>query len=304
MGLMSFGASANFDSNIPSPCVPLRSADDDPHIEFWSSSSPINYVTANDTPYAHNEVAQWGVASRAERDEAGFESSIEKLCSDALAEVRAAGFPHLLRMRNHFPGIHTQHADLDRHQRFYIGRQRAFDRHQVGSENELRAATMIGTQSGDITLNYLAARGAGEAFENPRQISAYRYSEQYGPASPASLRSLLKHRRDVTQLDSSGTASIVGHASRHQLPNEQLDEIACNLRALIIQASAESGIDFYLGQHAHLHVYARDSYDVPALRAPLQATLPTAPALFFVSDSCRRDLGIEVEAFIWSSPHV
>jgi chorismate lyase/3-hydroxybenzoate synthase len=185
-----------------------------------------------------------------------------------------------------------------------IGRQGAFDQNQIGSENEFPATTVSGTQSGDITLYYLAARSAGQAFENPRRISAYRYPEQYGPASPAFSHSMLKRWCDVTHLYISGTASIVVHASRHQLPNEQLDDIVCNLRALVIHASAESGIDFCLEPHVPLKVYVRDIHDVPALRAPLQATLPTAPTLFFVSDICRRALGIEIEAFILSSPHV
>ena len=302
LGAVNFGRGASSRLITPSLCVPLALAGDDAQVELWSSALPVEYAAAHDLHYAHNGVALWGALTRAVHDEASFESSIEMLYSDVFTQVRVAGYPHLLRMWNYFPGIHTEHAGLDRYQRFCVGRQRAFDRHQMQNEREFPAATVIGTHSGDITVYFLAARTPGEAFENPRQISAYRYPEQYGPARPAFSRSMLKRWNGVTHLYISGTASIVGHESRHQHLNEQLDEILRNLRALVAQANTNSGIDFNLKQDAQLKVYVRDINDVPALRAALLTALPTTPTLFLVGDICRRDLLVEIEAFIWSTP--
>ena len=302
MGAVSFGARAPFELNAPSLCVPLALAGDDAQVELWSSALPVECAATHDLHFAHNGVALWGAVTRAVPDEASFENSIETLYCDVLTQVRAAGYPHLLRMWNYFPDIHAELAGLDRYQRFCIGRQRAFDRHQVRNEREFPAATVIGTHTGDITLYFLAARTPGEPCENPRQISAYRYPEQYGPASPAFSRSMLKRWNGVTHLYISGTASIVGHASQHQRLNQQLDEILRNLHALVAQASAHSRIDFSLERRAQLKVYVRDINDAPALRAQLQSALPSVPALFLVGDICRRDLLVEIEALVWSSP--
>ena len=303
MGAVSFGAPVGFDINVPSLCVPLMLAGDTAHMEVWSSALPVGYTTAQDLHFAHNGVALWGTVTRAVHDEAGFESSVETLYDDVLAQVRAAGYPHLLRMWNYFPDIHTHYAGLDRYQRFCVGRQRAFERHLVRDERDFPAATVIGTHAGGITLYFLAARTPGEPYENPRQISAYRYPEQYGPARPAFSRSMMKRWNDVTHLYISGTASIVGHESRHLQLNEQLDEIVRNLGALVTQANTRSGINFSLEQRAQLKVYVRDINDVPAVRTQLQACLPSTPSLFLAGDICRSDLQIEIEALVWSPSH-
>ncbi len=301
MGTVSFGAHATPELDAPSLHVPLPLAGDDTQIELWSSALPVESATAHDLHYAHNGVALWGAVTRVVRDAARFESDVEALYNDLLTQVRAAGYPHLLRMWNYFPDLHTELAGLDRYQRFCVGRQRAFDTHQMQNEREFPAATVIGTHAGDITVYFLAARTPGEPCENPRQISAYRYPQQYGPASPAFSRSMLKRWNGVAHLYISGTASIVGHESRHQLLNQQLDEILRNLHALVAQAKTGSGIDFSLGSDAQLKVYVRDINDVPALRSQLQAALPTTLALFLIGDICRRDLRVEIEAVVWSN---
>ncbi|MBI3775791.1 MAG: hypothetical protein HY273_09615 [Gammaproteobacteria bacterium] len=298
LGAVSFGASEIHAA--ASLRVPLLTLGNDTPIELWSSALPVATAALNDLHYAHNGVALWGTLTRAVRDEASFESAVETLYEDVLSQTRRAGYPHLLRMWNYFPGIHIEYAGLDRYQRFCVGRQRAFDRHQLRNEREFPAATVIGTQSGDIALYFLAARTPGEPVENPRQLSAYRYPEQYGPASPAFSRSMLKRWDGVAHLYISGTASIVGHESRHQQLNNQLAEILHNLRALAAQATTHSGIDFSLEQRAHLKVYVRDINDASKLRTQLLTELPTTPALFLAGDICRRDLLLEIEALIWS----
>lgn len=302
MGAVSFGTSAPSGLATPSLCVPLTVVDKEAPAELWSSALPVEYAAAHDLHYAHNGVALWGAVTRAVHDEASFESSIETLYDDVLTRVRVAGYPHLLRMWNYFPGIHTEHAGLDRYQRFCVGRQRAFDRHEIRDEREFPAASVIGTHAGGITLYFLAARTPGEPCENPRQISAYRYPEQYGPARPAFSRSMVKRWNGTTHLYISGTASIVGHESRHRQLNEQLDEILRNLRALVMQAKTNSGIDFNLEHGAQLKVYVRDMHDVPALRLALRTALPATPALFLVGDICRRDLLVEIEALLGCTP--
>lgn len=302
MGAVNFGTRAAFEGHPLSLPVPLMPAGDNVPIELWSSALPLEHRSVQDLCFAHNGVALWGAVTRPLSEEASFETSIEALYNDVLAQVNASGYPHLLRMWNYFPDIHAEHAGLDRYQRFCMGRQRAFDRHQLRNEKDFPAATVIGTRSGGIIMYFLAARTAGEPYENPRQISAYRYPQQYGPVSPAFSRSMMKRWGNAAHLYISGTASIVGHESRHRHLNEQLDEILRNLHALVMQAKISSGIDFSLERRAQLKVYVRDINDEPALRTQLHTSLPSTPALFLAGDICRRDLRVEIEAFIWSGP--
>ena len=301
MGVVRFGATATF-AGVTSLHLPLALASDEARMELWSSALPVEHANSHDLHHTHNGVALWGAVTRAVGDEANFERNIETLYADVLTQIRAAGYPYLLRMWNYFPDIHTEHAGLDRYQRFCVGRQRAFDQLLLRDEREFPAATVIGTHSGDITIYFLAARVPGEPYENPRQISAYRYPEQYGPATPAFSRSMLMRWNGVAHLYISGTASIVGHESRHQQQTAQLDEILRNLGALVAQATIRSGINFSLEQGTQLKVYVRDINDALTLRAALHAALPATPALFLVGDICRRDLLVEIEAILWSLP--
>jgi chorismate lyase/3-hydroxybenzoate synthase len=288
---------------IAAPAVHLPSplGDAAPVLELWTSNRPVQTIVANGIRCARNGAALFGVATRAAPEEASFQREIESLYHDVLAATRDAGYPHLLRMWNYFPGIHVEHEKLDRYQRFCIGRHRAFAAHGVQREQDFPAATVIGTAAGPITLYFIAAHTAGESFENPRQVSAYRYPAQYGPASPSFSRGMLKRWNGVAHFYASGTASIVGHATRHERHcDAQLHEVLRNLRALVAQAREHSRIDFELGRNALLKAYVRRPDDLPGVRATLQTELPDATAIYCPGDVCRRELLVEVEAMTWS----
>ena len=93
------------------------------------------------------------------------------------------------------------------------------------------AATAVGRQdhSGVLQVYWLAGTEPGRPLENPRQVSAFNYPRQYGPAPPRFSRAML-----VTGgLLISGTGSILGHASHHAHDlSAQLDEILRNLASL------------------------------------------------------------------------
>lgn len=300
LGLIRFGASTNAaDSVMPQLQLALSN---DTRSECWSSDLPVEYGQAHGLTYAHNGTALFATASRTVRDEAAFDQDVEAIYKDVLALTRATGYPHLLRMWNYFPDIHSDFAALDRYQRFCLGRQRAFAAHGVTGEREFPAATVIGTAAESIVVYFLAARTAGEPLENPRQVSAYRYPAQYGPASPAFSRGVLKHWNGSMHFYISGTASIVGHESQHtQQLDAQLDEILRNLQTLTTQAATTTGKTFDLETAALLKVYVRKRDDLPAVRAHLQRALPRAEPLLCIGDICRRDLLVEIEAVVWAT---
>ncbi|MGH8150795.1 MAG: pteridine-dependent deoxygenase, partial [Steroidobacteraceae bacterium] len=131
--------------------------------------------------------------------------------------------------------------------------------------------------------------------ENPRQVSAYRYPRQYGPAAPTFSRAMLLSER---LLMVSGTASIVGHASRH--PGSlasQIDETLANLECVLARATAlEPALPRGWGAHSLLKVYLRRRASAAEAAARLAARLP--PAVRYVileADICRAELLVEID---------
>jgi len=209
---------------------------------------------------------------------------------DLFQAIRARGFPHPIRIWNYFSRIHGDECGLERYQSFCIGRGKALDELGV-TEDSMPAATAIGTRAAGLFVYLIAARNPGQAIENPRQVSAYRYPEQYSPESPAFARATRIETDLGPQLLLSGTASITGHESRHIGDcAAQTREILANLDAL----HATAGRD--VPPPAWLRVYLRRPEDQPEVAAILARHYPRPPALHWVyGDVCRRELLVEIE---------
>jgi chorismate lyase/3-hydroxybenzoate synthase len=219
--------------------------------------------------------------------------------SRLLAFHAAMGYPALLRIWNYFDRLLEPAAApaLDRYQAFCAGRQQALEAMNV-DPGQLPAATAIGTNAPGFLVYLLAAREPGIQIENPRQVSAYHYPPDYGPKSPSFARATLKHWDDSTQLYISGTASIVGHASRH--PDDapaQVDEIINNLSALIDTVGKGHGRELAgPADLSLLKVYVKHEDDLSAIRARLRARIGAHPAILFLhGDICRQELLVEIE---------
>lgn len=204
------------------------------------------------------------------------------------------GYPAVLRYWNFLGSINRGEGDAERYRQFSLGRHAAL----AGREDfdaHLPAATAIGTPGEDLAVYFLAARDAGEPVENPRQISAYRYPRQHGPRSPSFARATLKRWSGLAQLFVSGTASIVGHQSRH--PHDaaaQLEETLANIEAVRAAAQARLGAAGPLVP-AGVRVYVRRADDLRQVEQRLHAALAPAPLVLLVGDICRRELVLEIE---------
>jgi chorismate lyase / 3-hydroxybenzoate synthase len=145
----------------------------------------------------------------------------------------------------------------------------------------------------------LAVREPGLQIENPRQVSAFRYPRQYAPRSPAFSRARLKRWGESLHLYVSGTASVVGHETRHpHAALAQLGEAIRNLEALLAQASrAEPQLPpGHLPDLSLLKLYVRPGVELPPLQAMLQGLLGSqTPCLLLSGEICRRDLLVELE---------
>ncbi len=210
------------------------------------------------------------------------------------AAARARGYPRLLRIWNYFPAINQDAGGLERYRAFCVGRHSALLAERAELETHLPAACAIGIRQPGLRLYALAARETGWQIENPRQVSAFHYPTQYGPQSPSFSRAILKRWGEGNHhLYISGTASVVGHASRHLDLMAQLDETLLNLEALIAQASQRTPAPL---RPMLFRVYVRPDLDPAPLRERIAGAFgPDVPLLFVRADICRQDLLIEIE---------
>ena len=226
---------------------------------------------------------------------------LELTTRDAFARllrvVQEHGYPHPLRFWVTVPGINETENGLERYQAFCRGRSLAFEAaHGAGFTRRLCASSAVGSESGALSIHFLAAREPGVHWENPRQVAAYSYPSGYGPRSPSFARATIAPAALGGPTFIAGTASIVGHESRHPGDVEaQLRETVENLDALVASLP-RLGHD-RSGRFQLLKVYLRHSGDLPAVRRALEL-FPRldAPTLFLRADICRRALLVEIEA--------
>lgn len=199
--------------------------------------------------------------------------------------------PHFLRLWNYIDAINLGEGDTERYRQFCVGRLLGMD---AAFAAAYPAATAIGVRDHRRVLQIyaLAARQPGVAVENPRQLNAWRYPREYGPSAPGFVRGM-RAPTVTAQLYISGTAAIVGHASRHEEDvAAQVDETLANLDALLDAAGSATP----LADHSVLKVYVRQAEDVAPLSARLRARLGAAAQLLLLhGDICRRELLLEID---------
>ena len=215
------------------------------------------------------------------------------------ATLDAESYPHLLRVWNYLPDINRDSHGTERYRQFNTARQQVLRECGRSLAGNVPAASALGAASDSpVVVYFLAARTAPTFLENPRQVSAYHYPQQYGSHSPVFSRAtLLRQNGDVTLLIS-GTASIVGHRSLHAGDTAaQTRETLANIEALLAEANRVArGARFELGALA-CKVYVRRPADLPVIKAELAAARDAGTKLIYLqADICRQDLLVEIEA--------
>lgn len=274
--------------------VPLPGGRDDEVVEVWASRRPVERGVIDDFSYACDGTALFA-AIRIDEGEGGLEAASLAAYRCLGRGLVATGYPSLCRVWNFFPDIHAAEAGLERYRAFCRGRHAGLAEVLGTGESGLPAATAIGSRTPGLLVYGLALREPGAQIENPRQLSAFHYPPAYGPRSPSFSRSILKTWVDAPpQLFVSGTASIVGHASRH--PGDvdaQVAETIANLEALLAAAAARAACSF---RFSLLRVYCRSASSFPAVRDGLAGRFGAAtPIVMLQGDICRRDLLLEIE---------
>lgn len=226
----------------------------------------------------------------------GIEDATEAAYREVLDAGMRSGYPHLLRVWNYFGGINEGDGDRERYRRFCVGRARAIPAEPATG---YAAATAIGMpgSGAELHLSWLAARRPGVPIENPRQVSAWEYPREYGPVAPGFSRAMLLEWNDPPLLLVSGTASVVGHESRHDEAIAQLDEALLNLDHVVARAAARLVAPSRPGAGTLLRVYLRDPADTAAIHARLLGRFgASTPFMLLHGDICRRELLVELEA--------
>jgi chorismate lyase/3-hydroxybenzoate synthase len=226
-----------------------------------------------------------------ERAAGGLEAAAREAYAEISRFTARSSHRYLLRMFNNFSAINAGDGDAERYKLFCSGRASGF---QGLPDPAWPAATAIGRQDSGTVLQvyWLAGDEPGRPLENPRQVSAFHYPRQYGPAPPTFSRAM----QVAGGMLISGTASIRGHASHHRddLP-AQLDEILRNLASLR-QAGGSAALA-QSGRGTVLKVYLRDAASAGLVESYLRSHLP-AHSQFLVlgADICRRELLVEIDA--------
>ncbi len=210
--------------------------------------------------------------------------------------LRAQGFPYVLRFWNYMADINGEANGLERYRQFNLGRQQAFAESGQAVSGNVPAACALGASHGPLVVAFLAGRQPSLPIENPRQVSAYDYPEQYGPRSPLFSRASVANVGNGRHLFLSGTASIVGHETLHDGDiAAQTRETLANIRAVIEEAARKTQTRCALTDLDYI-VYIRREADLPVVRAIVEAELGSAVrASYLLADICRADLLVEIE---------
>ncbi|MEP6936283.1 MAG: hypothetical protein ABI988_20460, partial [Nitrospirota bacterium] len=281
----------------PVVCLDMPQFTGPPLAEVWTSTLPVTYHQAEEIRCAMNDEVLFGTLQLEERPGTLLNILTYRAYQRLLAQVRALGYPHLLRVWNYFPHINRKSDGLERYQRFCAGRHQAFAECLSDFPRTLPAGTAVGTMSGPLNIHFLAARQPGTHVENPRQVSAYEYPRVYGPRSPSFARATLRPSISGSHLLIAGTASVVGHASVHiGEPYQQTLEILHNLNALITQTEQRHGIT--RGQwdgQALFKIYIRHPEHFETVRDILKEQLPShTQVLYLQGEMCRSELLLEI----------
>jgi len=307
LGAIRFGTSPagnKLAADPPFLDVPMPVLDGDSACEWWLGDIATITEQHGGIRYRRNENLLFGMI---ELEESGFASAAlqqatESVYLQVFALLDELGYPFVYRFWNYMADINAVSQGLERYRQFNLGRQEAFLARGRNVAGELPAACALGVAQGALQVAFLAGRIAPRAIENPRQVNAYDYPEDYGPRSPTFSRASLLRLPGEEVLFISGTASIVGYRTLHAGDVlGQTRETLANIEAVILEANRIMPDRWFDPARLFYRVYVRHGTDLAVVRDELNRLTGTqAHALFLQADICRDDLLLEIEATAFS----
>ena len=310
LGALCFSVDAveramQIDVEIPCMRVPMQRLDaGDSICEVWHGSGQLTQGRYGAIHYRHDDDVLFGVIELTETmfeagaDKTPLQQATESAYRQVFTLLDTLHYPYLFRFWNYIADINTHSFGLERYSQFNLGRQNAFLAHGRDVVGNVPAACALGSAQGPLTIAFLAGRVAPLSIENPRQISAYQYPQQYGPRSPTFSRASLVRLGQDEVLFVSGTASIVGHATVH--PTDvvaQTRETMANIEAVLAEANRLASQPSFDLASLYYKVYVRHPADLAQIRDELAHCVGDAlKAVYLQADVCRQDLLLEIEA--------
>jgi len=302
LAVFEFGRSP-LDSQDPRHVpVALRPLDQPPRLEVWRSEGPIETGAWSGLRFARGRLLTMGHIALDLRRSGDMRESSRHAYELLRAFLQQSPHPWPLKIWNYIPGINHGVGDDERYRQFCLGRAETVPIDPAGSP-PLPAATGIGTPLSEPALQvyFLAAALPGLDVENPRQVSAWRYPRRYGPRSPLFSRATILRVNGASQFLLSGTASIIGHETRHENQvADQLAESLRNVRSLLAEGHRLTGqADARLDDSSILKVYLRNAEDFELIRTELEDGMPdSVPRVYLQGDICRESLLTEIDGIV------
>jgi len=266
--------------------------------EYSFSHGTIRYSQTREFVFGYIETEQQSGSERLEEATLHAYRAMLQLCL-------TLHVPHLIRIWNYVPHINEAEGMTERYRLFNIGRKKAFDDFTRIINDGYPAACALGSFDNTLRIVFLASSRKPHYIENPRQMNSSSYPEQYGIVPPLFSRATLLPQDAGAALFISGTASIVGHESRHKHNIQaQTYETLQNLNTILTQANKimkknqadSTHIPYSLGlNELFWRVYIRLPEHLGIVRTVLQQA-GIRRAVFVEADICRTELLVEIEA--------
>lgn len=280
--------------------MPVLGALSDTGFEIWLHGDDAKFNQIGNVRYVDDGATVFGYVCIPEPSDENLEDLTYRAYIEALDFVRSLGNRHLWRFWNYFADINEPVDGVERYQLFNIGRQRAFDSATDLLAAGMPAASAIGIREGGLSVVFLAGPEPAQLIENPRQISAFKYPEQYGPKSPSFSRAGLVQIGESYLLLVSGTASIIGHESVHF--DDACAQTLTSLQniALVVLETEKLEAQSFQMQEMLFRVYVRNACDyvnVEKCFSEFFGDLEKPLNVHYVlADICRSELLVEIEA--------
>lgn len=218
------------------------------------------------------------------------------------AIIEATGTRHLYRIWNFVPKInHNAPGAMEHYKLFCSGRARAFGAYCGKAEQaHFPSASATGCRGDYLTIVFLAGVNTTKHWENPEQVPAYQYPEQYGPNSPSFARgSRFIDAKNGEWIFIAGTAAIKGSESLHPGDfNRQLAITFDNLDLVLGQVGLSLATKE--NRRRHFKVFLRNRKNLLSLHAELNSVLGPADSFSIVeADICRAELEVEIELTVF-----
>lgn len=210
---------------------------------------------------------------------------------------------NLVRIWNYVPKVLDKQGNLERYQRFNIGRRSIWQKMGPKSYSGrllFPATTMVGCLGNRVIIEVFASKYPVSYMQNPLQKPAEKYSKKWGPKPPSFSRGALFFHPLGIKLFVSGTASIVGEENVHVgNPKRQTIQTLKNIKVLIsakncYQYGYKKG--FPLDDFDQIRVYIKNPQDFRIIKETVEHILGKQKQIIYLQeDISRNELLVEIE---------